>query len=84
MMGPARDRESVVMTTGTVQRYDTSHGFGFINPDDGGPEVFVHQSVLGHATYKGLMVGQRVVFEVESGSNGPRAKSVRSSGGRRR
>ena len=67
------------MATGTVQQYDTARGFGFIDPDDGSPEVFVHQGALGRKTYEGLTVGQRVDFEVESGPNGPRAKSVRAA-----
>ena len=67
------------MASGTVQRYDTARGFGFIEPDDGSPEVFVHQGALGNATYEGLTAGQRVDFVVERGPNGPRAKSVTSA-----
>jgi CspA family cold shock protein len=65
------------MATGTVERYDTTRGFGSIKLDDGTADVFVHHSALGHSSYEGLTVGQRVQFEPESGSKGPRATSVR-------
>lgn len=67
------------MATGTVQRYDTSRGFGSIKPGDSSVDVFVHQSVLGRSRYAGLSAGQRVDFEAEIGLEGPRAWTVRSA-----
>jgi CspA family cold shock protein len=54
------------MTTGTVKWFDASKGFGFIQPDSGGPDVFVHISAVERAGMSGLNEGQKVSFEVKA------------------
>jgi CspA family cold shock protein len=53
------------MTVGTVKFYNGQKGYGFIQPDDGGKDVFVHASALERAGIRGLMEGQKVSFDVE-------------------
>ena len=53
------------MRTGTVKFYNSQKGFGFIQPDDGGKDVFVHASALQRAGMNGLVEGQKIGFEVE-------------------
>jgi CspA family cold shock protein len=54
------------MQTGTVKFYNDQRGFGFIQPDDGGKDVFVHATALEQAGMRGLVEGQKVSFEVRS------------------
>ena len=51
------------MTTGTVKFYNGMKGFGFIQPDDGGKDVFVHATALERAGMRGLAEGQKVSFD---------------------
>ncbi|HJW78597.1 MAG: cold-shock protein [Microvirga sp.] len=51
------------MTTGTVKFYNDQKGFGFIQPDDGGKDVFVHATALERAGIRGLVEGQKVTFD---------------------
>jgi CspA family cold shock protein len=51
------------MNTGTVKFYNDQKGFGFIQPDDGGKDVFVHASALERAGMRGLVQGQKVSFD---------------------
>lgn len=53
------------MNTGTVKFYNTQKGYGFIQPDDGGKDVFVHATALERAGMRGLAEGQRVSFDTE-------------------
>jgi CspA family cold shock protein len=53
------------MTTGTVKFYNTQKGFGFIAPDDGGKDVFVHATALERAGIRGLNEGQKVTFDTQ-------------------
>ena len=53
------------MRTGTVKFYNSQKGFGFIQPDDGGKDVFVHATALERAGMRGLAEGQKVSFDVE-------------------
>ncbi len=53
------------MTTGTVKFYNTQKGFGFIQPDDGGKDVFVHATALERAGIRSLAEGQKVSFDTE-------------------
>ena len=54
------------MQTGTVKFYNSQKGYGFIQPDDGGKDVFVHVSAVERAGMRGLVEGQKVSFEVET------------------
>jgi cold shock protein len=56
------------MNAGTVKFYNDQKGFGFIQPDDGGKDVFVHASALERAGMRGLVQGQKVTFDTQEDS----------------
>mgnify|MGYP003992343427 CR=1 FL=1 len=58
------------MTTGTVKWFNPAKGFGFIEPDDGGNDAFVHISAVERAGLSTLNEGQKVSFELQAGQNG--------------
>ena len=58
------------MTVGTVKFFNTSKGFGFIEPEDGSKDVFVHITAVEAAGMRGLNEGQKVNYELETGKNG--------------
>ncbi len=64
------------MPTGTVVRFDRRRGYGFIQPDDQGEDVFVHQNNIQMEGFRFLDVGERVAFELEVGDKGMKAVSV--------
>jgi len=64
------------VSTGTVKWFDAAKGFGFISPDEGGKDVFVHHSSINGDGYKTLDEGQKVTFETEQGAKGPAAVNV--------
>lgn len=64
------------MQTGTVKRFNKIKGYGFIAPDNGGDEVFVHFSQVQMAGYKELKEGQRISYELEKGERGDFATNV--------
>jgi cold shock protein len=64
------------MIKGTVKWFNESKGFGFITPDDGSKDVFVHFGAIQSQGFKTLAEGQRVQFSVESGPKGPSAANV--------
>jgi CspA family cold shock protein len=64
------------MATGTVKWFNNSKGFGFITPDDGSADVFVHFSAIASEGFRTLEEGQAVSYDVESGPKGPQASNV--------
>jgi len=72
-------REGVTMATGVVKWFNRDRGYGFISPDDGSKDVFVHSTAIA-ATGQALEEGQRVEFEVTQGEKGPQAANVRPIG----
>jgi cold shock CspA family protein len=66
---------------GTVKWFNAEKGFGFISPDDGGADIFVHYSEIREAGLQALEEGQRVEFEVGSGAKGPRVVAIRAAVG---
>ncbi len=66
------------MTTGTVKWFNDSKGFGFIAPDNGGDDVFVHFSAIQGSGFRTLAEGQKVSFDVQQGPKGPQAANVQA------
>jgi CspA family cold shock protein len=64
------------VSTGIVKWFNTKKGFGFIAPDDGGDDLFVHHSEIKGGGYANLEEGQRVDFQVGQGKKGPCATNV--------
>ncbi len=67
------------MSTGKVKWFNESKGYGFIEPDGGGRDVFVHYSAIQGEGYKTLSEGQMVEFEITQGEKGPQAANVMKS-----
>jgi CspA family cold shock protein len=66
--------------TGTVKWFNDAKGYGFINRDDKGKDVFVHFSSIQNDGFKSLAEGNRVSFEVTQGEKGPQASNVEKLG----
>ena len=64
------------MPQGKVKWFSDQKGFGFITPDDGSPDVFVHHSAIQSTGFRTLAENDPVEFEIEEGQKGPRAKNV--------
>jgi len=64
------------MPTGTVKWFNDQKGFGFIQQDEGGDDVFVHFSAIAGTGYRSIPEGARVEYEVTSSPKGPRAENV--------
>ncbi len=64
------------MPTGKVKWFNDDKGFGFIEPEDGGKDVFAHHTEILAEGFRSLAEGDRVEFEVESGDKGPKAVKI--------
>ncbi|MER6945925.1 cold-shock protein [Nonomuraea sp. NPDC000554] len=67
------------MALGIVKSFDDAKGFGWIAPEDGGPDLFAHFSAINAQGFKTLKPGQRVMFEVVEGPKGKRASNIQFS-----
>jgi cold shock protein len=69
-------KEADFMVKGVVKWFNDKKGFGFIEQEDGGGDVFVHHTAINMQGFKTLSEGDRVAFEVEDNHRGPSAKNV--------
>ncbi len=69
-------KEVDLVSTGTVKWFNETKGFGFISPEEGGNDIFVHHSAIQGSGFKTLDEGQRVSFEVEQTAKGLAAANV--------
>jgi CspA family cold shock protein len=65
------------MATGTVKWFSDEKGYGFITPDEGGKDLFVHHSSIAGNGFRSLSEGAKVSFDTEQGQKGPAAANVR-------
>lgn len=67
------------MATGTVKWFNEQKGYGFITPEDGGEDLFIHHSNIQMDGFRTLVEGQRVEFDAGPGRKGPEATNVRNA-----
>jgi CspA family cold shock protein len=67
-----------MMATGTVKWFNDSKGYGFISPDEGGKDLFVHHTNIGGSGFKSLSENARVEYEERQGEKGPEAINVQA------
>lgn len=65
------------MATGIVKWFNDAKGFGFVTPDDGGDDLFMHYSAINMSGFKSVKEGQKIVFEVTQGAKGKQASNIR-------
>lgn len=75
-MGPPPSFWEAVLATGTVKWFNDSKGYGFITPDGGGEDLFVHHTGIGGTGFKTLAEGAKVEYEPEQGQKGMQATNV--------
>ena len=66
-------------TTGTVKWFNDAKGFGFITPEEGGKDVFVHHTAIQSEGFRSLAEGDKVEFDVQQGPKGPQAANVKKT-----
>ena len=66
------------MATGTVKWFNDAKGYGFITPDEGSKDLFVHHSNIAGDGFKSLAEGAKVSYDAESGDKGPKAVNVQA------
>ena len=64
------------MATGTVKWFSDEKGFGFVTPDEGGTDLFVHHTGISGDGYRSLAEGAKVSYEAQAGDKGPKAVNV--------
>lgn len=75
VVGPGPEEECT-MSEGTVKWFNAEKGYGFITPDEGGPDIFVHHSAIQSKGFRTLDEKARVSFEIVQGPKGPQASNV--------
>jgi CspA family cold shock protein len=76
---PGRHLKEIIMTTGTVKFFNSAKGFGFIAPDDGAKDVFVHATALEAAGMTSLAEGQKVSFDIQPDAKGSKAVNLQKA-----
>ncbi len=69
-------QKETIVAQGTVKWFNSEKGFGFIEQDGGGPDVFAHYSNIATQGFRELQEGQRVTFDVTQGQKGPQAENI--------
>ena len=77
MLGPQQGLGVIDVDTGTVKWFNDKKGFGFITPDNGSEDVFVHHSNIASEGFRSLQEGQKVEFETDQGKKGLEATGVK-------
>ena len=67
------------MATGTVKFFNTTRGFGFIEPDDGSKDIFVHATAVEQSDLGQITEGQKLSFDIEQEARGPKAVNLREA-----
>ncbi len=75
-VGPEKERWALYMAQGTVKWFNDEKGYGFISPDDGGEDLFVHYTGIIGSGFKSLDEGSKVSYEVTQGKKGLQAENV--------